>query len=149
MGKSGKKYKKKQDAIKQMKAIFANGYVQKHAALNGNAYNDINNKGSLYMTYKDVYNMIKQAAEMQKAPAKPVAKPAVNTTTKAVSNPQNDDFDPRYEAKKGDTASGIHQMAGGNKHMPREMFYKEFKRQNGLKDINKIKAGGRYYVPGK
>lgn len=47
-----------------MKAIFANGYVEKHAALNGNAYNDINNKGSLYMTYKDVYNMIKQAAEL-------------------------------------------------------------------------------------
>lgn len=31
-GKSGKKYKKKEDAIKQMKAIFANGYVQKHAS---------------------------------------------------------------------------------------------------------------------
>jgi len=31
-GKSGKKYKKKEDAIKQMKAIFANGYVEKHAS---------------------------------------------------------------------------------------------------------------------
>ena len=61
-GKSGKKYKKKEDAIKQMKAIFANGYVQKHATLNGTAYSDINNKGSLYMTYTDVYNLIKRAA---------------------------------------------------------------------------------------
>ena len=32
-GKSGKKYKNKEDAIKQMKAIFANGYVEKKAAL--------------------------------------------------------------------------------------------------------------------
>ena len=32
-GKSGKKYKNKEDAVKQMKAIFANGYVEKKAAL--------------------------------------------------------------------------------------------------------------------
>lgn len=45
-----------------MKAIFANGYVEKHAALNGTAYNDINNKGSLYMTYTDVYKAMKKVA---------------------------------------------------------------------------------------
>lgn len=31
-GKSGKKYKKKEDAVKQMKAIFSNGYVEKKAS---------------------------------------------------------------------------------------------------------------------
>ena len=61
-GKSGKKYKKKQDAIKQMKAIFASGYVEKKATLNGYASNDTNNKGPMYMTYTDVYNNLKKIA---------------------------------------------------------------------------------------
>lgn len=46
-GKSGKKYKKKQDAIKQMKAIFASGYVEKKAS---------------YKSYTDILGMIKEAA---------------------------------------------------------------------------------------
>ena len=59
-GKSGKKYKKKEDAIKQMKAIFANGYIEKHAALDGTHFNSTNYRGST-MTYTDVYRMLKQA----------------------------------------------------------------------------------------
>ena len=31
-GRSGKKYKNREDAVKQMKAIFANGYVEKKAS---------------------------------------------------------------------------------------------------------------------
>lgn len=61
-GKSGKKYKKKEDAIKQMKAIFASGYVEKHASLNDPLFTDINNKGNSYMTYTDVYNSLKKTA---------------------------------------------------------------------------------------
>lgn len=138
-GKSGKKYKKKQDAIKQMKAIFASGYVEKKATLNGYVSNDTNNKGSMYMTYTEVYQLLKNAAAQIKAPAKAPVK----------TDPLNDDFDPRYEIKPGDTVDKIHQSIGGNKAMPRSVFHKEIKRQNPdkIKDVNKIKAGDRIYVP--
>lgn len=52
-GKSGKKYKKKQDAVKQMKAIFANGYVEKHASY----FEKLN-----MPSYCEVLSMIKTAA---------------------------------------------------------------------------------------
>lgn len=53
-GKSGKKYKKKQDAVKQMKAIFANGYVEKHASY----FKTLNTP-----SYSDVLGMIKTASD--------------------------------------------------------------------------------------
>lgn len=45
-----------------MKAIFASGYVEKHASLNDPLFTDINNKGNSYMTYTDVYNSLKKTA---------------------------------------------------------------------------------------
>jgi len=50
-GKSGKKYKKKEDAIKQMKAIFASGYREGQ---------------SKKASYVEALNLIKQAAPNMK-----------------------------------------------------------------------------------
>ena len=69
-GKSGKKYKKKEDAIKQMKAIFANGYVEKHAS------------------YTDTLNMIKRAAQPEPFINAVAKRPSIDWTSAIPSTRQ-------------------------------------------------------------
>ena len=82
-GKSGKKYKKKQDAIKQMKAIFASGYVEKKAS---------------FKSYTDVLGMIKEAANpgafIQSVAKKPQW--ALSNIVTRPSQMSNDKYRDRY-----------------------------------------------------
>ena len=147
-GKSGKKYKKKEDAIKQMKAIFANGYVEKHASLNDSLFTDINYKGNSYMTYTDVYRMLKQAALTRTTTPVNRMKTPISTAVKkapAISSSENvpgGHYDPRYRIKSGDTAWSLWKMVGGNKYMPWQQFQQELINDNShIKDINKLSIG--------
>ena len=72
-GKSGKKYKKKEDAIKQMKAIFASGYREGQ---------------SKKASYVEALNLIKQAApNMKQIAARQRALAQINHTFPSIPKP--------------------------------------------------------------
>lgn len=72
-GKSGKRYKKKEDAIKQMKAIFASGYKEGQ---------------SKQASYVEALNLIKQAApNMKQIAARQRALAQINHTFPSIPKP--------------------------------------------------------------